>query len=131
MRNRARGLAAMAVLAIAPGAALACGACVEDKVAAVYDHGVAESAAKQGHRIAFLALDGPLAAGERSRRAVAEALARSRGVDRATVRVSIENAACAAAFDPARTSAAAIAAELGRRLASSGITATPLDFRAN
>ena len=131
MRNRVRGLAVLAWLAFAPGAALACGACVEDKVAAVYDHGVAEGAARHGHRVAFLALDGPLVAGERSRRAVFEALARSRGVDRATVRVSIENAACAAAFDPARTSAAAIAAELGRRLAPIGITAAPLDVQAN
>jgi hypothetical protein len=41
------------------GAALACGACVEDKVAATYDHTVVTAALAERHVVVFAAIEGP------------------------------------------------------------------------
>ena len=38
-------------------AALACGYCVEDKIAAAYDHAVVVRAADRHHQVAFLSIE--------------------------------------------------------------------------
>lgn len=48
------------------------------------------------------------------------------GIDRPRIRVSLEFAACSAAFDPARASVEAIVAEVNRRLAGRGLVVSPL-----
>ena len=55
-----------ALLAVV-GAAEACGVCVEDKMAAVYDHTVVTRALNQKHYVAFFHVDGNLVAGEAER----------------------------------------------------------------
>lgn len=115
--NAARAsLALAAFLATLAPHAGACGVCVEDRVAAVYDHAVVEGAYRKGHAVAFLAIEGADAGGAKSVRA---ALGAVPGIEAGTVRVSVESASCSVAFDPARASAAAIAAEANRRLARS------------
>ena len=52
-------LLALGVAAAIPGSAIACGACVEDRVAATYDHALVRSAIAQHRMIIFVALDGP------------------------------------------------------------------------
>jgi hypothetical protein len=110
----------------AAGAAWPCGICKEDKVAAVYDHAVVEAAARRGHRVAYFAIEGPLPVDGEHLRAVREAIGAVAGVDPRSIRVSLENASCSAAFDPARTSVRAMASELDRRLASRGLAVTSL-----
>ena len=81
-------------------AALACGYCVEDKVAAAYDHAVIVRALDARHKVAFLSLEGTLARSQE--RALARAVETTAGVDRGTARVSLEGGAVSFAYDPAR-----------------------------
>ena len=76
---------------IASGAALACGACVEDKVAATYDHAVISQAKAKPQQVLFVALDGPNA--ERAAQRITAAAAKVRGVETKTLRMSASPAA--------------------------------------
>ena len=98
------------------GFAQACGVCVEDKMAAVYDHAVVTKALGQKHRVAFFHVDGPLAAGAATRQLLENVTATA--VDRGSVRASVESASLALAFDPQRTSVAALQKDLERALAA-------------
>ena len=94
----------VALVAFAPTAGLACGACVEDKVAATYDHGVVEQAAASGDVMVFCEVTGSLDA-QRLKRAVE----RVHGVKPQSVRVSAQPAALSFAVDPtARSPQAAV-----------------------
>lgn len=111
-------LLAVLVLACSAPAALACGYCVEDKMAAAYDHAVVKRALAQKHHVAFFHIEGTLAPGDGTKRAL-EALADSvTGVDKGSARVSVESAAIALAFDPLRSPVAALQIALERKLAS-------------
>ena len=109
-------------LAIVAAPALACGYCVEDKVAAAYDHRVVERAFGQRHEVLFLSLEFarpvPGDAAVSIRRAV-ESIA---GVDRGTVRIAVEAGALSLAYDPRRVQAAGILRTLGRDLAQLGVS---------
>jgi hypothetical protein len=83
-----RAIAILAGLLLADGA-IACGYCVEDKIAAAYDHAVVVSALDRRHEVAFLSIEGGPAKGQE--RAIAGAVESVAGVDRGTVRVSIES----------------------------------------
>ena len=102
-------LALTAVLA-APLGALACGACLEDKIAAAYDHAVVTAAIAKRHVVVFAGVDG---AGDAARQAesVKRAAARVPGVDRASIRSAASPQALSFALDPhARDPLAALAA---------------------
>jgi hypothetical protein len=94
MKRRALVIAA-ALAAIAPAASQACGACVEDKVAATYDHGVVERAAASGEVMVFCEVIGPLDA-----QRLKESVRRVRGVKPQSVRVSEQLAAMSFAVNP-------------------------------
>lgn len=98
--------------------AAACGICIEDKVAACYDHAVVSQAKARGHEVAFFAIDGPLVRSADNRARVAKAIHAQRGVLAGTARVSLENAALSFAYDPGRTSRAAVAGAVQERLAA-------------
>jgi len=118
------GLALLGIALAAP--VLACGHCVEDKIAAAYDHAVVVQALERKHAVAYFALEGtmpPGAATRRKLRALAESLA---GVERGTVRVSSESASLSFAFDPVRHPHGPLAQALDRKLAASGLRAFPL-----
>ena len=85
----------VALVAITPGASLACGACVEDKIAATYDHNVVERAAASGKVMVFCDVIGPLDA-----KRLKEVMRRVRGVKPQSVRVSVQLAAMSFAVDP-------------------------------
>jgi copper chaperone CopZ len=96
----------------------ACGYCIEDKIAATYDHAVIVGAADRRHQVVFLSLgDGPTKGRER---AVVRAVESAPGVDAGTVRVSLENGAISFAFDPSRTSLNSIVGSVRRKLAGKG-----------
>ena len=106
--------------------AFACGYCVEDKIASTYDHAVVVHALERKHHVAFFHIDGVLPSGEGARRAL-EALAESAaGVDKASVRVSVDTATLSFAFDPQRTSLGAAHRAVEGRLAPTKLFLMPL-----
>ena len=109
-----------ALLLIAPVAsAVACGYCVEDKVAAAYDHSVIVRALDRKHEVAFLAVEGPGAA--RARREIQSALESTGGIDRGTARVSRDATSLSFAYDSGRQKLGPIMRALEERLAPKGL----------
>ena len=88
--------AALLILAFAAGTAQACGYCVEDKIAAVYDHAVVSRAAAAKHQVVFMHVEGTAS------RAALEQAASAAGADRGSVRVSADLLTVSFAFDPKR-----------------------------
>jgi hypothetical protein len=85
-----------------PGIALACGACLEDKVAATYDHHVVTSALAQKHVVVFAAVEGSGSA-KALVGAAKKAASRIGGIDASSVRAAHEPApALAFAIDPGK-----------------------------
>jgi hypothetical protein len=118
--------AAGLLLALQAPTTLACGHCVEDKIAAVYDHAAVTHALDRKHHVAFFHIDGTLAPGESTRRALEAIAESSEGVDKGSARVSVESASLAVAFDPRRTSFVAVQKALERTLAAKKVTLLPL-----
>ena len=105
------------LLALQTPAAMGCGHCVEDKIAAVYDHALITRTLSTSHQVVFFHIEGARAPGRATRRGL-EAIAESvEGVDRGSVRVSLESASLAVAFDPRRASLAAVHKALEKKLA--------------
>jgi hypothetical protein len=125
MRTRLLAIALAMLVAGASAQVFACGFCIEDRVAAVYDQKVVDDAVARRHEVAFFAIEGPLGANAAFRRAVLAAL-EGGGAIRGTARVAVENAACSVAFDPAKADPARLAAAAERRLSARGLTLTPL-----
>jgi copper chaperone CopZ/F0F1-type ATP synthase membrane subunit c/vacuolar-type H+-ATPase subunit K len=117
MKAAACGLA-LALAAALPAAA--CGICIEDRVAAVYDQPTVDRAVARHQQVAFFALQGSVEATPDTRRAVTAAL--ERGGVRGTVHVSLASETASVAFDPKRASVASIAAAGDRALAPKGLT---------
>jgi len=86
-------------LAVGPLAALACGVCDEDKVAATYDHAVVARAGAQGRVVVFAEPHASIDA-QRVSTALVDAAARTPGIDRASVRTSQSPASFSFALDP-------------------------------
>jgi hypothetical protein len=89
----------LVLFAAAASPAWSCGACVEDKVAATYDHGVVMRATGHHQVVVFAGVEGGGDARALARK-LQTAAARSAGVDRDSVRVSPEPAAISFALDP-------------------------------
>lgn len=102
--------------------ALACGFCIEDKIAAVYDHAVVTRAIAQRHQVAFFAVEGNIPPGEGSRRTLEAIVQSVAGVDQGSARVSVESASLSVAFDPAHAPFAGIERSLSRKLAARGLS---------
>lgn len=115
------------LLALPGVAAFACGYCVEDQVAAAYDHAVVMQAFGQKHPVAFFAIKGmpPPAAGAdgapQAIRAIIESVA---GVDAGSARVAV--ASLSFAFDPQRITLEAVQRVLERKLAAQNLSLLPL-----
>ena len=90
MKRTAMLLSTGATIAMS-GTTLACGVCIEDKVAATYDHAVITEAKAAHRQVVFVAIDGPYVA-DIGRR-IAAAAQRVHGVEAKTVRVSDSPAA--------------------------------------
>jgi len=105
--TRALGLAIIAeALATAAPPTSACGICVEDKVAATYDHAVIERAAANRQQVVFVAVDGPVD-GDALGGKVAKA--NVKGVVAGSVRVSAAPAAFSFVLDAREEPARAVA----------------------
>ena len=115
--------ALLTILLLLNPAASACGYCVEDKIAAVYDHAAVTRSLAAQRTVVFFALDGALKPGQPMRLQVEKRAAAVPGVDKASVRVSMESASLALAFDPKRASLAEVQNVLERKLAGLHLSA--------
>jgi hypothetical protein len=113
-------LAALAFL-FAVRDAFACGYCVEDRVAAVYDHAIVVRALERKHQVAFLAFDGTIAPGGEPRRSIESAINSVKGIDSGTARVSLESASLSFAYDPRKPGLGPIMNTVGKKLAAKGL----------
>ena len=116
-----RPLIGAALLAVGVRA-MACGYCVEDKIAAVYDHAVVTQAFARQRHVAFLHVDG----GAPNRQAL-ERAAYAAGADKGTVRVSADLLTVSFAFDPARATLGAIHKRMERALGAKGVSLVPFE----
>jgi len=123
--KRLIALLASILSAAVSASSLACGVCVEDNVAATYDHAVVTRAGAQGHLVVFGEISGAVdmkaLAGK-----IAPAAARVRGIDHGTVRTSASPPAFSFALDPAARGPESAAAELQKRLRTQGATLSVL-----
>jgi len=106
-----------------PLSAAACGFCIEDRVAAVYDQAAVEKAVKEKRYVAFFGIEGEAHAV--SPAAIAHAV-EGAGAIRGATKVSIHEHALAAVYDPKRTTVKKLGEAASRSLASRGVTLTAL-----
>ena len=106
--------AGLAVLSFA-GSAWACGHCLEDRIASVYDHALVDRSHRQGRTIMYLRWDGPVVRDAAMARAMAAAAAGVAGVKALDVRVALEPPTLAVPYDPRRMTAEALEQALGLR----------------
>jgi copper chaperone CopZ len=118
MKLAATALAALFAVFAAPAAA--CGHCVDDKVAAAYDHAVVQRALAHGHGIAFFSLELAQPATSGTEATIRRAIERIPGVDRGSVRVALEAGGVSLAFDPKRAPEAGVANALDRAVTPLG-----------
>ena len=111
-------------ISLAATSAQACGYCIEDKIASVYDHAVVAEAMAQHHHVAFFGLDGPL--GAQDMRVVKTRVESIYGVDTGSVRLSTESAALSLAFNPKRISQAGLQKSMERKLNDKKVLVLPL-----
>jgi hypothetical protein len=104
--------AALIALALVSSPAAACGYCLEDQIAATYDHAVVAKALAARHHVVFLHIDGTA----KSRAALEKAAYSAPAVDRGTVRVSADLLTVSFAFDPARDNLGVIHARMEKSL---------------
>src|SRR5690242_20511401 len=100
------------------GQAAACGYCVEDKIAAVYDHAALQQAKAHRQSVVYFAIDGAI---RDPGKVLEKTIESAPGVQKGSVRVSVEAAALAVAFDPGRTPLAALQRALEQKLKSRGL----------
>jgi hypothetical protein len=125
---RALAGAAGLLLALHAAVAGACGHCVEDKVAAVYDYATVTKAKAARHAMAFFAIEGRLVPDESLRQAIASMARATDGVDKESVRVSLDLAALSFSFDPRRTSLGTVRKSITRKMAFKKLGLTELNF---
>ena len=118
--NALRVIALCAVLCAAQGA-LGCGYCDEDRIAAVYDHGVVAHAAATAHQIVFLALESGAVVTPQREAAIKRAVSSAAGVDRGTVRIALAAGAMSFAYDARRYTADEVIGAVGRQVAALGV----------
>lgn len=106
--------------------AAACGYCVEDKIAAVYDHAIVAKALGHKHRIVFFVITGTPPPGPGTPRVIERSVELAAGVDQGSVKVSTESATLSVAFDPQRISLAHLQEGIERQLARQKLTLQPL-----
>ena len=109
------------ILAFAP-LAQACGYCIEDRVAAVYDYAVVTHAVSQQHQVVFFAMEGAIPWEKDLHGRLEGVVASVPGIDKDSVRISVETASFSAAFDPRRKSFASVQRALSTRFAARGVS---------
>ena len=79
---------------------LACGYCLEDRIASVYDHVLVAKTKKLNQKMLYLVWDGPANRDEKTRRHLIEIASRIKGVTQGSVRVALEPPTIGLAYQP-------------------------------
>ena len=110
------GYAVAALCVAATSAAHACGYCIEDKIAASYDHALITRELDRGHEVLFLEIAGAVPADRAQWRSLIGAVEGVAGVVRGSVRTSVSPPVLSFAFNASRSSSATALARLNDRL---------------
>ncbi len=113
-------------LALFAQPALGCEICVEDQIAATYDHGVLVRAEAAGRNVLFAALRGNAVSAARSEAIVRQAISSLSGVDRSSIRLSAVPPCASFAWDPKRYAPGAILRAVNAKLAKNGLSLVAL-----
>ena len=119
MKKVLRFLFATSMLASA--LASGCGVCVEDRMAAVYDHEVVTRALNDGHQVVFTDVSGPQLPTPAQRHVLARAAQSVGGVIRGSVRTSESPPAMSFAIDAKATAPANAIIEINQRISKQPI----------
>ncbi len=124
---RIRRLLLLALLSAAlPLTAAACGVCIEDKVAATYDHEVVTKAARDNHAVMYFEITGLASRVPPTERWLVNAVEKTRGVESGSVRVSLEQAAVSFTIDPNRHPVAGVKKLIEQKLLPQQLGLKPL-----
>ena len=106
--------------------ALACGYCVEDKIAAVYDYAALTQAHAKKQTVVYFAIDGTIRDSAPGLQKIVHSV---RGVEKGSARISVEAGALAVSFDPRRTSLPVLQSGLEKALKPRGLELLLLDTK--
>jgi len=107
---------------------IACGHCIEDKVAAVYDHAIVAKAVHEKHVVAFFGIEGPLVVNSASKQEIQKMMSSINGIDPNTSRISLETGSISLAFNPAILTYPALLEGLDKKLKQKKLSIFPLDL---
>lgn len=116
------------LLLISSSSVIACGHCIEDKVAAVYDHTVFLKAANEKHIVAFFGIKGPLIVNAASKQEIQKIISSINGVDPNTSRISLETESFSLAFNPGLISYPELLNGLDKKLKPKKLSVFPLEI---
>ncbi len=102
------------------------GTSANERITAVCDEEILAQARAQEHKVAFFAIDGTIATGTFAPQAIRAIVEAIFGVDKGSIRVSLEKASLSLAFDPRRVAFAAIQRILDRKLARMRLSLLPM-----
>ena len=114
------------LLLMSTSSVIACGHCIEDKVAAVYDHAIVVKAVQEKHVVAFFGIEGPLVVNTASKQDIQKIIGSINGVDLNTARISLETGSISLAFNPTLLSYPALLDSLDKKLATKKLSVFPL-----
>ena len=115
------------LLLMSTSSVIACGHCIEDKVAAVYDHAIVVKAVHEKHIVAFFGIEGPLVVNTTSKQDIQKILGSINGVDLNTSRISLETGSMSLAFNPTILSYPALLDTLDKKLKAKKLSVFPLE----
>ena len=115
------------LLLINPSVVIACGHCIEDKVAAVYDHAIVTKALREKRVVAFFGIDGPLVINSASKQEIQKIMSSIDGVDPNSIRISLDTGSISCAFNPIRLSYPALLDGLDKTLKHKKLSIFPLE----
>ena len=103
-------------------AVLACGYCIEDKIASVYDHASVSRALSQKHLVVFFVLEGRLSATSTEKNSLENIANSVPGVDLGSAKVSVETASLAVSINTALKPFASVESSLQKKLLLRGLS---------
>ena len=105
---------------------LACGYCLEDRIASVYDHVLVAKTKQLNQKMLYLIWDGPANRDEAMRHELISIASRLPGITKGSVRVSLEPATIGLAYQPLKISREQVEALLLQRLKPKRIVVSSL-----
>ena len=106
--------------------AFACGYCLQDRIASVYDHVLVAKTKQLNQKMLYLVWDGPAARDETTKRHLLAIVSRVRGVTKDSVRVALEPPTIGLAYQPLSISRERIETLLLQQLRSMNIVVSVL-----